>query len=253
MHRLKTGTIALLAGTLLSLGLPGTDALADALPNADTVIEKYLEATGGRPAHESVKSRVSKGTFIIIGMDSQGAVEVYQSPPNALSRIVTDFGVLATGVLAEGAWTMSPFEGDRILEPASELDANRRASLNEFLDWKRWFERAESVGEETVGDTSCYAVQMTPAEGEPTTHYFAKDTGLLAKSVTGRKSIYFADYRQVGDVLLSHRQRLEGGPATFEITFTKIVNNLEIPVDAFEIPGQILALASGEDEGSDTK
>ena len=253
MRRLKTGAIAFLAGTLLSLGLPGTDALADALPNADAVIEKYLEATGGRPAHESIRSRVSKGTFTITGMDSGGTVEVYQSPPNALSRIATDFGPLATGVLDEGAWTMSPFEGGRILGPAAELDANRRTSLNEFLDWKRWFERAESVGEETVEDTSCYAVQMTPAEGEPTTHYFAKDTGLLAKSVTGRQSIYFSDYRQAGGVLLAHRQRLEAGPATFEITFATIVNNLEIPVDAFEIPGRILALARGDDEGSETK
>lgn len=253
MRSKNTGGLLLLAALLTCLAVPGAPGDPETALGVQAVVDRYLEAAGGRAAHDAIRSRVTKGTFTIAGMDSSGPVEIYQAPPNFLFRLKSEFGTLATGVLDEGAWTMSPFEGARILDVAAELDARRRTALNAFLDWKQWFTTAAFAGQERVGDTPCDKVVMTPREGPSTAHYFAQDSGLLLKSETGAGYSVFEDYRTVDGVSLPHRIRMKHGPAIFEIVIQEIRHNVDVPAGTFAIPEAIMALVRGEDEGSGTK
>src|SRR5271170_6507795 len=68
---------------------PMTEVAAPAsenLPKADQIIDKYIEALGGKNAIESVTSRVEKGT--LISGDMKAAVDVYAKAPDKRISIV---------------------------------------------------------------------------------------------------------------------------------------------------------------------
>ena len=250
MTRLSLARRCATAAILFSTAAAGSWADEKA---AQAIFDTYLEATGGKAAHRAVKSRSATGAYSITGMDTTGAMEDYRAPPDFLFSMETRFGRLATGIVEGGAWSMSPFEGDKILEPAGELAARRDASLSLFLEWDRYFESATVAGEAKVNDTPCTKVIMTPAEGRPAAYYFALDSGLLLKSETESGQDWYSGYREVDGLFLPHRIRMIRGPATFEIAVEKIEHNGSIPQEAFAIPESIMALVSGEDEGSDSK
>ncbi len=67
---------------------------AAALPTVDQVLDRYVEALGGKAAVEKLNSRVSKGTFDAVAQGASGTVEIYAKAPNKLASIadVSGFG-----------------------------------------------------------------------------------------------------------------------------------------------------------------
>ncbi len=57
---------AVLFALVATLGQPGARAQSKPdLPTADTVMNQYIEATGGKAAYEKLKNRVATGTIEI--------------------------------------------------------------------------------------------------------------------------------------------------------------------------------------------
>jgi hypothetical protein len=52
------------------------------LPTIDVVLRKYVDAIGGREAHERLKSRVLTGKVELFGSDSWGQLNIYAKAPN---------------------------------------------------------------------------------------------------------------------------------------------------------------------------
>lgn len=260
----------LLAGTGLAVALavalsvvPMGTALAE--ESGDEIIAKYIEAIGGEAALAKIKNRVTKSTFSLPDMGMEGASTAYAAPPNAYSKTSFDaFGDVESGLKDGVAWSVSPMQGSSILEGQQKRQALRQASLNPLGAWKETFEKAECVGEETVDDTACWKVVMTPKEGESETLYFAKDSGLLLKMETpgemGMTSeIYPSDYKEVDGIKIAHKTEIDGGQFLIEITIDSIEHNVDIPADRFDLPDEIKQLlepASSEEsspEGSDSQ
>jgi hypothetical protein len=69
-------------------------------------------------------------------------------------------------------------------------------------------------------------VVLTPAEGTAVTHFYDKDSGLLAKvshsaqSPMGELHVdsFFSDYRKEGDILMPHKVRQSEAGQEFTIT-----------------------------------
>src|SRR5690349_10141787 len=72
---------------------------AAALPTADQIIEKSIQATGGKAAYEKLNSRVSKGQFEIPSLGASGAFESYAKAPNKAKTIITidGYGIIEQG------------------------------------------------------------------------------------------------------------------------------------------------------------
>src|SRR5438876_6585225 len=82
--KIMTLRCALLLG--LIAGLAGNRALAQDLPKADDIMEKYITATGGKEARLKIKNRVSKGTVELAGI--KGKITIYQAEPNLMYTVM---------------------------------------------------------------------------------------------------------------------------------------------------------------------
>ncbi|MBU0609760.1 MAG: hypothetical protein KKI08_17870 [Armatimonadetes bacterium] len=52
------------------------------LPKADTILDKYVEVTGGKAAYAKITNRVAKGTLEIMGAGLKFDITVHVAAPN---------------------------------------------------------------------------------------------------------------------------------------------------------------------------
>ena len=221
---------------------------AQDLPKADEVLGKYIKAVGkytkdGKPAE--LKSRVTKGTFLIQDFGMEAAMESYLVPPESYSKIEFEgFGSVERGVKGDVAWEINPMTGPRILESWEKAAALRDAAgFVEFENWKKDFTKAETAGEGAAGDTACYKIVMTPQEGPPMTCYFDKESGLLLKTeveIEGSAiESTMSDYKETDGIKMPHKVATKGGEFSMEITIESVEHNVDVPKDRFDLPDEI--------------
>jgi hypothetical protein len=234
--------IALVMG-VASLGL-AIPAVAGDLPPAEKVLEKYAQAIGG----EAVAKAKNMSAEFKFEMPMQGVyatgVEYWESPSNHYFRIdLATSGVpdYEAGVTGDMAWEVHPMNGTRALEGEEKKRSLRNAHLNPFANWKSFYEKAETVAEETVNEKACYKVVFTPAEGSSLSSYFNKETGLLVREeLVGPSGVGATtdldDWEETQGIFSPRTLQQKGSPA-YTLRLTSVSYDVEdIPEDAFEVP-----------------
>ncbi|MDT7604779.1 MAG: carboxyl-terminal processing protease [Acidobacteriota bacterium] len=176
-------------------------------PQVASVIERYVEAVGGRAALEKITSRVSTGTFegTSMGVATGGTVEIIEKAPdkNVILLGVPGVGVMRRGFTGVYGYEQYALVGFREIKGA-ELDAMRLSSdFRWSLDLKEHYPKMVLLGRERVGDADANVVEATPPRGFPSKFYFDAQTGLLLR----QDSIYFEDYRAVDGIRIPFRIR----------------------------------------------
>ncbi len=254
---MKTKLIALAvcALALLPMGM----AIAEDLPSAQSIVDKYIEAIGGKDAIAGIKNSVSKGNMMIVAMGMSATSTSYVELPNAVSIMeIEGFGEFLSGIKDGTPWSSNMMAGDQVLEGAEAKGAMQQSDPQMWLHWKNYFTSAETVGEEAVGDAAAWKVAFTPEEGAVMNYWFDKESGLIIQSegpgIGGPATNTMSDYKDVGGVLVAHSITSEGGQGAIEITMESIEHNTTIDSSVFEVPDAIAALLSGDsEEGSDDK
>lgn len=219
-----------------------------AADDAESVINAYLEAMGGKAALADVHSRVVKGTFSMPDMGMSGEMEVYTQEPDKYRSNVELSGMppATSGVNGDIVWEVNPMAGPRILQGAERRARLRQARIDPLVDWKQFFVKADVAGEVTVQGKPCTKVIFTDAEGSTTTMYFDKETNLLSRievNISGQTvQTDFSDYRKVGDVMAAHKMHISLPQFSFDINATSIENNVPIPAETFDLPPDIKAM-----------
>jgi len=76
-------TLSLSLASILVGGEPNSQSKsATEAPTLEQILDKYVEALGGRAALAKVNSRASKGTFTSINLKTKGSLEIYAKAPN---------------------------------------------------------------------------------------------------------------------------------------------------------------------------
>ena len=262
------GVLAVVVGLMGGAGRAW--AQEEKLPKAEKILERSIEAQGGREAFDKLTSRVSKGTLeIMIGEPgptgpavkggpqvSKATMTRYEAAPNK-RYVMVDFGdegKIEQGSDGETHWELPPMGEARILEGEEKVNSERQSVFNAFLHWRELYQKVECTGKEDVGDRSCYKVEMTPATGAAVTMYFDRKTGLPVKTATVRKGdkgdiqiqTVLDDFKSVDGVMLAHkttRQVTGGGPMqTITTILTSVEHNSAIPADRFALPDQVKML-----------
>jgi photosynthetic reaction center cytochrome c subunit len=195
-----------------SLWLPSNQAAKQEapLPSAEQILERYVQASGGRQAVERVTSRVWKGSRV--GADGVLVPEeVYAKAPNKLLTVTSYPNlVFRTGFDGARGWAMSN-QSARDLPPEMQAQLRREAEFYKEMRLKDIYSKLAVVGRETVGGREAYVVEAAPADGGDLEKlYFDAETGLLvrkyseAKTVLGRfpTQTDYEDYREVDGVKL---------------------------------------------------
>ena len=103
-HRLTPAVF--LAGLLCGWGQVRAE---EQLPKAEEILDKFVEATGGKAAYEKVHNEKSTGTFEFVGKGVKGAMTSYRAEPNKMYMRVDleNVGAIEDGNDGETAWTLS--------------------------------------------------------------------------------------------------------------------------------------------------
>jgi hypothetical protein len=231
---------------LFALILIGSEAFGE--DSVENVVEKYLSAVGGKDKLSQIKNRVIKGEFSLPDMGMYAPIEMYvQTPDKVMMRIdMAEFGEVSNGVNGDVAWDINPMTGPRVLQGTEKQASLRRAAIDEFLNWKTYYTKAETAGEETVGEEKCTKVVFTPIEGEPVEYFFGVDTGLVLRSISNVNGQYtevnLSDYREVDGIKIPFLMEMTNPQFNFEFQFESVEHNVDIPAETFELPKEIKAL-----------
>jgi hypothetical protein len=80
------------------------------LPSAETVLNKFLDATGGRAALEKRHNQVEHGTVEMAAMGIKGDMIIYEAEPNKNRMVIdlTGIGKIESGTDGTIAWENNP-------------------------------------------------------------------------------------------------------------------------------------------------
>ena len=229
---------------------PPSQPSAD-LPEAGTIIARYIEAIGGKDALLKTVSRHIRGTFSVPAQGMEASLEMFRSIPNKLLvRInMPGMGEMTRGFDGQVGFTSNPMQG------ASLLEGNQLKQIGETADFYTELHRAEKfTSMETVELTEfqgkpCYKVKLMSKAGREYAEFFDQQTGLLAGNVgeqeipggTAEQITVYSDYKRFGDLLLPTRT------ATRIMTFEQVMTYESIEFNTvdetvYELPEDVKAL-----------
>lgn len=224
----------------------------EALPKAETVLDRSIEVTGGQAAFEKRHNEVMHGSMEFTGRGIKGTMTVYQAEPDKNLAVIEIEGIgkIESGSNGDVAWENSALQGPRIKQGDEKAGSLRDGAFNAALKWRTLYAKAETAGVETVEGHECYKVVLTPKEGKPTNEFFDKKSGLLIKTAVTRNTpmgeitaeVVADDYRKEGDIMVPHKMINRAAGQEFLIVVEKMEVNVELPKDRFDLPPEIQGL-----------
>ena len=240
-------------GRIAGLVLVATSyAWAADLPSGASLLDRYVEVTGGKAAYEARKSELMRGTieYKIAGL--RGSVVRYVRDANLYRATIEmpGVGAMDMGYRDGVAWQDSALIGPRILDGAEKSEALKDATLDPEYHWRQLYSKAETTGEETVNGEECYKVMLTPIGDDPEAWFFSKKTGYVVKmsAVTSTQQgdipvdTFYSDYKQLGGVLRPTREVQRVAGQEIELRLDSAEVNVEIPAERFQFPAGVRAL-----------
>ena len=238
---------------LIVLGaLAGAFTAAQPLPKAETILDRYVEVTGGKAAYEKHTRETMTGTLSFPDQGLSGKLTRYAMAPDKEYSVVElgPLGKIESGMSNGVAWEKSLILGPRIKSGDEKEQAAREASFNSQVEWRKVFPKAETTGSEIVNGEDCYKVVVTPPAGKPETRFYSKKSGLLLKSNATAVSpggelaveVEVSDYKSFDGVLYPTRSKQKAGGQQMEIAITSITLDQPIPSELFELPPDVKTL-----------
>jgi len=220
-----------------------------ALPTADQLLDKFVQALGGADALGKISSRVQKGMLTGFG-GRQLPVEVFaKAPDKRLSVMHLLMGDSITAYDGRVGWLGNPGRPLREMS-GGELDgAKLDADFYFPLHVREVFSRLRRQGTEKVGDQDTDLVVGANPGRPPVRLYFSEQSGLLVRLVRyaetplGRNptQIDYADYRDVDGVKVPFHWTIARPGGRFTIQVDQIQQNVPIDDAKFAKPPEPVA------------
>jgi len=191
---------------------------------AETVINNYIEAIGGRANLKAVEDIKTEMTASTMGMELQ--VESYQKKPHYYMSKMQMGGMTLQQQLFDGdkALIVSQMGTQEFTEGEMFEMFKLQSVMNIELYYDDYGFETELLGIETINGVPAYKVKMISPAGAQSFDYFSTETGLKIKSLTDESSTTYSDYQEVGGILMPHKTIQEAGPQRVEMR----VDNVEI-------------------------
>ena len=225
---------------------------ADPLPSAESVLDRYIQVTGGRQAYEKRKSEIAHGTLEYTSLGIKGSITRYAAEPDKYyaSLDIEGLGKVEMGINGQLAWENTALLGPRVKTGLERAEAIREGNLNATLNWRKVYPKVENAGLETIDGEECYKVVMTPAEGQPIVGYYQKKSGLQVKMTTVSSTqmgdipleLIASDYKDFGGILEPAKVIQKAGAQEFSITLERVEVNPSIPAALFAVPAEVRKL-----------
>jgi hypothetical protein len=250
MHRNLGRTLAVAA---LALGFSAGDVAAQqALPPAKQIVDRYVEAIGGRAAlaRHDFRHMVAEMSVPASGMTM--TMDMKYARPNkfAMKMAMPGMGSMTAGYDGQVGWSVNPMAGPQIQSGKELAQTRRMADMDANMDLTKLFPNIETVERSTSQGRACHRVRMVSAEADTAFACFDVETGLLSTmeskqaSQMGEMAVVarFEDYRDFGGIKMPARTVTSMMGQEMIVT-VKSVSTEPIPAAEFQAPPEIRALS----------
>lgn len=237
------------AAAIAWAGIAGAqEAAKPAAMTAEQVLEKSIEATGGRAAMEKITSTVAKGTADITFAGISASTEFYAKAPDKQTTITTveGYGQIRQGYDGKVAWSDTPDAGLQELTGEMAEQTKRQAVFNAQLKWRELYPKAEVKGKEKVNERDAWVLTLTSASGKTITQYVDAETFLPVRQIMmtqtpqGEMEVKadLSDYREINGVKAPFTIKQTLPPGDIIIKFTEMQHNVAIDDAKFAKPAK---------------
>lgn len=235
---------------LILLTFAAAFVFAADLPTGESLLESYIQRSGGAEAWARAKNMSMSGTVEMEGRNISGTVTIFEEGEKSYTSM--DFpgiGKVEEGYDGETAWEDSALEGPRILDGDEKASAKRAATLALITSWRIVYKDAHTAGEADVDGKPAWKVEMTPKEGKPETFFFDKKSGLLVRISAVLSTALgdiateatMSDFRPVDGILTPFAITEKAMSQNIVMHFAKIAYNADIPPNRFDLPNEVKA------------
>jgi hypothetical protein len=222
------------------------------LPNAVDIIDKFVQATGGRSAYGAIKTEAIQAEITFPTQNLKFPVVMYATKRKTYVAMDSpSLGKFEFGSDGTTGWEKSVVLGPR-LQPASTVGGLLGPSADDVLHWTESDLALETLAKEDVNASPCYEVKMgRDIAGQPTSiAWFDEQTGLLVKVTTPEieggnvvsVETTFGNYRSHGDFKVAHHIETKVADQQALIDVKEFSINEPLPEGVFDLPPDVRAL-----------
>jgi hypothetical protein len=220
------------------------------LPSARSILDKHVQAMGGREAIKSYSSSTAKGTLSMQGGVS-GTIEISAARPNkAMVRLsIPGIGDVSEGFDGTHGWMLSPMTGPLLLEGKQLEDKRFDADFDGELRSADRYASMSTMERTEFDGRQCYKVRLVRKGGGEDIEFFDVTTGLRAGLIVTRESpmgsltatTVTTEYKKFGKLLQPTvlKQQVAGQQQVITLTAVEYDN---VPASTFDLPAGIKAL-----------
>lgn len=222
------------------------------LPATDELLERMVEALGGRQAHARIRNRVISGTVEMPTQGIRGSFRKIEAAPSRSRQVLETetLGQAEAGSDGQVFWELNPTTGPRVLQGAEKAAALRQATFHAQMRWKDLFKSIEVAGIEEVEGRPAYKVVLTPSTGAREICFVDRASFLPVKLRTTEKGpagdleveTLLDRYERVDGIMIPRRSRQRVMGLEMVTTVEKVEHNVDLPADAFEPPPAVREL-----------
>jgi hypothetical protein len=216
---------------------------SELLPTTDQILDRYVQALGGKGALERLTSRMMKVTPVTA--NGPGApLEIYAKAPNKLLIVtVTPNSVSYNGFNGSVHW-FGTSKGDFEKNYFQLAQLKRDAEFYKPVMLKALYTKMVLIGEQKVGESNAYMIEATPADPNPEKLYFDKETGLLIRRYREFKTVLgsipsqddYEDYKEVDGIKLPFTIRTANANSALTLKVIEVKHNVRIDDEKFNKP-----------------
>ena len=155
-------------------------ASADVSPEAAKIIDRSIEAAGGKERLESIEAIRMVGTMNMPAMGMTMTMTSLQVYPDKgyFEQEVPGMGKMVQAFDGDSGWAKDPMQGFRHLSPEEIKAQKQNRSIREMLDYQKLFESAEVLDD--VEGMKVVKIKLADS-GLEETHYYSKESGHLER------------------------------------------------------------------------
>ncbi len=188
---------------------------------AKEIIDKNIELSGGLTNWKLLNSVVLYGK-VTLGVNDEYPIKIFQQRPNLTKTVIT---INKKETAIEGFDGKKGYAMNYATNKVQEYPNYMAESFdNDFIDWESKGFEAKYLGKEKIGEIYCHKVELTKNVNK-TLYYFDTKTYMLLKEIKKDETLVYADYKQVGSLLMPYR--IESSSPKRDSDYVMIINKIE--------------------------
>jgi len=157
----------------------------------DAIVNKHIEAVGGKENWSKIKSLRTTCTMKQGG--SEIKITICQLDKAGFRQDIEVAGMTGYQIITKTeGWSFMPFQGQTKPEPMTADDIksaqDELALQDEFITYSQLGKKIELLGKEDVEGMECFKIKMTNKDGQESTFYMDTESYYVIKEVTKMKT-----------------------------------------------------------------